>query len=211
MKNPLLTSLTTLALFGSSANALVLSSNLEALPPYESLTGSCCRNPWSKSHFSSCQNYYCYRLNKIDANSYEIELQDGSIWHFNPKQAMEASRWGVQDRLIIEENNYVFSSQDYPYRVTNVSRGRYLEAVLKFGPFETSQYRRTIDGIDHSHGQVFLSDGSTWSVEKGQGKIFDQWKVGHTIIVGINNTWWTDYSTLLINVDKASYAHAKEF
>jgi hypothetical protein len=56
---------------------------------------------------------------------------------------------------------------------------------------------------------VSLEDNSSWKVADDDGFILEEWEANDTIIIGSNDSWFSAYDTILINVNMNNYVRAK--
>jgi hypothetical protein len=137
-----------------------------------------------------------------------MELMDGSIWAINPNDAYKTMDWYTTDLVVITLNHKWFSS--YDFRITNQTTGSSVQADLYLGPFDPaygSPYTHWILGVDYYYNEVYLEDGSVWSMSGFDRSIVDNWIAGDTVIIGVNDGWLAGSNpNILINVNMLNFA-----
>ncbi len=128
-----------------------------------------------------------------------VELENGSIWRVDDRDAALVRNWIRTDELLIAPNYTWWST--YPFRLVNVGTKSSVQVKLKMGPFEQSKHNRWITSIDYAAQELWLDDGSRWSMSGLDSAISKKWLVDDNIIIGTNDDWLS-YSmpNILINV-----------
>ncbi|MCX6989461.1 MAG: hypothetical protein NTX49_00090, partial [Chlamydiae bacterium] len=72
-------------------------------------------------------------------------------------------------------------------------------------------YTHWIIGMDYTSGHVYLENGSTWTISTNDLFIFNDWAINDTIILGSNDSWFSSYDSLLINVNMNNYVRARKY
>lgn len=127
-----------------------------------------------------------------------LELEDNSRWVISPADSYKVLNWLMTDLLVITVNHDWFT--DYFYRITNQVTGVSVRANLNLflNPFYHSIYNHRIVAIDDLLQQIWLEDGSLWSIEGSDYSY--RWQLNDTIIIGVNDGWRSSTRpNLLIN------------
>lgn len=135
------------------------------------------------------------------------ELEDGSNWKLAPNYSV--FNWKVGDPMVITPNHSWLS--DYNYYVVNKFTGSYVAADLIVGPIAFGPYTHWVIGIDYTSGHVYLENGTTWTISSSDGFIFRDWAINDTVIVGANDSWFSSYDSILINVNMNNYVRARTY
>ena len=151
----------------------------------------------------------CHTLMSIAMGSDSIEFEDGSHWQIASSDAFKLNGWFPGDQLVVTPNSFWFSS--YDYYITNKRTGNYVKAELFIGPLQFGAYSHWIVGIDYYSGHVFLENGTTWCVAFRDNYLFRDWAINDHIILGINDSWMSNYDNILINVNVDSFIRAKQY
>lgn len=162
-------------------------------------------------------NYHPYRLvaNK-DPQGWNIELDDGSIWRaVDSSSASEMKYWKTNDPVVI-----------HPTAFPNWAGGRFFflneklntTAIVELsqGPILNRSTNAQITYIDYTSGYLEIQDGigrsSYFHIDYADSLIFQSWRPGQSIIVGSNEDcyagWLSNYSLILINVEKNEFVKA---
>ena len=113
------------------------------------------------------------------------------------------------DPIAITPNHSFLS--EYNYYVVNKATGSYVAADLILGPIAFGSYTHWIIGMDYTSGHVYLENGSTWTISSNDLFIFNDWAINDTIILGSNDSWFSCYDNLLINVNMNNYVRARKY
>ncbi len=156
------------------------------------------------------QPIHSHWLSSISMQGDSLELEDGSHWKIPSYQAQTVYSWQRGDLLTITPNHSFFSS--YYYYINNACTGTSVPANLYIGPLAfTPPYTRWVVALDPIHCQVYLQDGSSWNIALSDASLLNQWAPNDTIIIGENDSWFSSYDTILINVNMNHYIRAKQF
>jgi len=136
-----------------------------------------------------------------------VEIEDGSHWKLAPNYSVFS--WKVGDPIVVTPNHSCFS--EYNYYVVNKFTGSYVAADLIVGPVAFGPYTHWIIGMDYASGHVFLENGTTWTVSINDTFIFNDWAVNDTVIIGSNDSWFSSYDSILINVNMNNFARSKQY
>lgn len=135
-----------------------------------------------------------------------LEIEDGSLWAICSSHLYKTTNWITTDKLIITQNTIWFSS--YDHCVVNLTTGDTIHVNLAEGPFRNGAHTRWIIGIDYINRNLVLDDGSVWYVSSMDSSIMYNWAIDDTIIIGVNDGWYSSKNHILINVRKINYACA---
>lgn len=133
-----------------------------------------------------------------------ITLEDGSVWQVKNSDRMKTLDWLYGDSLIILPNHAWFSS--YHYVILNQNTGGKVKVNLFLGPIYNGIYTHWIVGIDYCNCELRLEDGSVWKMSSSDSRTVNKWLLNDTVIVGINDSWFSSKPNILINVNMINYA-----
>lgn len=150
-------------------------------------------------------HWVCSFCNYGDA----LDLEDGSIWVFNPFEAYHTRYWLPNDPVILTQNREWFSS--YQFRIRNLNDGTSVAVNLSAGPIIGGEYTRQITNVDHYHGLVVLSDGSHWTVSWRDRSAFAEWILGDYIMIGVNSGWDSSCPIILINSNMNDFIRVRPY
>lgn len=128
-----------------------------------------------------------------------VTLDDGSGWQVKDKDRIKTLDWLAGDSIIILPNHAWFSS--YYYVLHNQNTGNGVQVNLTMGPIYNGIYTHWIVAIDYYNKELCLEDGSVWSISGGDEGTMKKWLVNDTIIIGINDSWFSNKPNILINVN----------
>jgi hypothetical protein len=148
-------------------------------------------------------------INTISAYGDTIEIEDGSWWKISSSDSYTALSWRPGDQVSITPNSGWFSS--YTYCLTNRNTGSYVKANLNVGPVAYGANSHWINSIDYLTGHVFLENGTCWCISNNDSYIFREWAPNDCIIIGLNDSWFTSYDHILINVNMNTFLRAKQY
>lgn len=135
-----------------------------------------------------------------------IELEDGSVWAVRPCDAYKTLNWILGDTVFILPNDW-FSI--YSYRIVNQQTGAVVDVNLSQGPIYNCVYTHWIVGIDYWNEEIWLEDGSRWTITAFDYSTFKKWALNDTVIIGINDDYMsTTRPNILINVNMLNYCRA---
>jgi hypothetical protein len=145
----------------------------------------------------------------VNPNERYVQLGDESRWKIPEEDLYVLRRWAPGQFVVITPDSGWFS--DYNYHLTNQSRGEYVRANLLRGPTHTSGFSHHISGMDQNNKKksIMLDKKTCWSISEEHFHVIKGWEVGDAIIVGVNNAWFTNYDTILINVETNTFAKAR--
>lgn len=160
------------------------------------------------SHEAPKSKYYHWVNEIIDFGNF-IELEDGSRWTVAPTSVYKAVHWGAYDHMVITPNHHWLPS--CAYCITNPATGSYVEADLYLHPIPFGPYTHWVVALDKYAGHVFLEDGSSWKVSYDDRSLFEKWEINNFIIIGENNSWFSSYEHILINVNAKHHIRVNLF
>jgi hypothetical protein len=155
------------------------------------------------------QPVHSHWLASVSIYGDSVELEDGSFWKIPSYKSHIVYSWKAGDLLTITPNNCFCSY--YNYYINNKYTNTYVPANLYIGPIAFGSYTHWIIGIDHINGHIFLENGSAWCISSSDAYIFSDWAINDTIIIGANDSWFSSYDSLLINVNMNNYARARQY
>jgi hypothetical protein len=133
----------------------------------------------------------------------EVTLEDGSVWKIKYDHRYKTLDWLAGDNILVLPNHAWFSS--YYYRLVNQNTGADVETNLFLGPIYNGVYTHWIVAIDYFNNEICLEDGSTWKIAGGDYGRLKKWLVNDTIIIGINDSWFSSKPNILINVNMLNF------
>lgn len=161
--------------------------------------------------YNNLHTHWLYSFSDMRDN---IELEDGSQWSISPNDQHKLYRWRPGDCLVITRNNPWYKKPNHLFFINNETTKEHVRANLVVGPFAFGEYTYWVEGIDRYNGHIFLVNGqgtrTSWCVGDADLLFFDDWAVNDTIVIGVNDTWFTSHPSLLINVNMASMVMAKQ-
>jgi hypothetical protein len=136
-----------------------------------------------------------------------VELEDGSLWSISSSDSYKTLNWLTTDIVIVTPNHEWFSI--YNYCLVNQNTGVTVRANLSkyLDPYFHTSYNYRIIAIDDILQQVWLSDGSVWSIVFGDYST--RWQLNDTVIIGINDGWLSSSRpNILINANILHHVRA---
>lgn len=140
-------------------------------------------------------DYHHVSLYAYGAHSCVLETEDGALWRITSDPSVILDWYQSNDVLIYPSPWWVSS----PFELYNRQTRTSVYANLEMGPFYNESNTRWVVDLNWNTGEVWLSDGSYWLVSNMSR--FQDWGFNHTVMIGTNNEWLTDYPYLLINVN----------
>lgn len=130
-----------------------------------------------------------------------ITLEDYSNWVIYSGDRWKTWTWFASDAIVILPNDALFPL--YDYKMVNQNTGDSIEVDLVVGPLVGLDYY--IVAID-TFGYLYLNDGSYWRISAFDSAIMSNWKVGESVIIGVNNGFLNLANpNILINVNRDVY------
>ncbi len=151
----------------------------------------------------------CHWLMSIADTGRSFEIEDGSHWEVSPADAYILRSWRREDSLVITPNYSWLSS--YDYYITNKSSNSYVKANLYVGPTAFGAYSHWIVAIDYLGGHVHLENQMIWCVNPQDSYLLKDWAVNDHIIFGLNDSWFTPFNHILINVNMDNHIRVKQY
>lgn len=158
-------------------------------------------NPRNTSHNSSNHIFQ-----GVTAYFDQVKLEDESYWMVRPEDRWMLREWIPGDIIAITQADHhwwQFRTDKYIYALYNERTRHLIDVEISAAPTLDSFYRRWIENIYKGHGNAYLvlNDKSVWPLSESERMIWQKWQEGHTIIIGINNSWWNWQSpNILINI-----------
>ena len=87
----------------------------------------------------------------------------------------------------------------------------FARTFILFNPIAFGPYTHWIIGMDFRSGHVYLENGTTWTISSNDLFIFNEWAINDTIILGSNDSWFSNYDSLLINVNMNNFVRARNY
>ncbi len=147
----------------------------------------------------------------IFPNERMVQLEDESRWKISESDMRDLMfSWREGDFLVVKRNRRWFS--DYSYSMENQASRTSVQANLISGPLHNSPYTHHITGMDQNTPgrKIFHLDGKTsWSIASDDFGIADAWQVGDTIIFLSNDSWFTAYDMLMLDVETNTVGKAR--
>lgn len=135
-----------------------------------------------------------------------VTLEDGSEWIVKYSNRYKTLDWLATDSIIVLPNHAWFSS--HYFRLVNQMTGADIEVNLYKGPIYNGVYSHWIIAIDYYNCEIMLEDGTLWKVSSGEWSTMKKWLVNDTVILGINDSWFSSKPNILINVNMLNYVTA---
>lgn len=158
-----------------------------------------------KGYYTSHEGAF-HRPISITLGGDMITLEDGSVWKVRAKDKYKTLDWLAGDSIVIIPNHSWFSS--YYYVLLNQNTGEEVRVNLVLGPIYNGIYTHWVVAIDYYNQEVCLEDGSIWKISGSDYSTMKKWLVTDTIIIGINDSWFSNKPNILINVNTLTYAAA---
>lgn len=139
-----------------------------------------------------------------------ITLEDGTVWKVRNSDLWKLLNWKSNDFLFITQNNSWFSS--FQYQIINHVSHESIEVYLYEGPVINGEHTNYIFAMDLDVGEIVFDNNACWKLCEADYSIYQKWGVNDPIIIGINTGWRSEYTHILINVNKPEYCvRAKPF
>ncbi|MEM1283559.1 MAG: hypothetical protein AAGG81_08405 [Chlamydiota bacterium] len=159
----------------------------------------------SKGYYTSHEGAF-HRPISITLGGDMVTLEDGSVWKVRAKDKCKTFNWLAGDSIIILPNHSWFST--YYYVLHNQNTGEDVQVNLVLGPIYNGIYTHWVVAIDYYNQEVCLEDGSIWKISGSDYSTMKKWLVNDTIIIGINDSWFSSKPNILINVNTLTYSAA---
>lgn len=170
--------------------------------------------PFSALKPTLCNYSYGFPVNGhwligVGDDNRSIEMEDGSHWEISPSDKRKLNSWKREDLLTISPVYSWFNS--YDYEIVNKSAGSKVTAKLLVGPLAFGHYSHWIVDIDFTGGHVALENHMVWCVDPKDDMVLRSWGLNDHIILGINQSWFSHYDHILINVNMNEHVRAKRY
>jgi hypothetical protein len=159
------------------------------------------------SHNASIPQHWIQAINLTENI---IVTEDGSHW--KTPNSLISYFWRVQDYVTIQPNSHSkYAYRQYMYQLKNKYSGLLARAELIVGPELSNPHTLWIIGFHPSSQKVHLSNHTSWIVSQADAAIFRDWQANDTIIIGTNNSWFSSYDAILINVEMNNFVRATTY
>ncbi len=148
-------------------------------------------------------------LTKVASNWHSFEIEDGSRWEIPYSDQHILYSWNRDDILVITPNSSWFSA--YDYYITNSTKNTYVKANLLDGPIAFGPYSHWVVDIDYLGGHIYLENQMVWCIDPKDAYFLEDWSINDHIIIGSNDSYFSKYNSILINVDMDDYLRAKQY
>lgn len=143
-----------------------------------------------------------------------IQIEDQSKWTVRPEDRWKLRHWLPEHTVIITQNpKWCWNcGRFYPYKMVNCYDSTEIQVEMQRGPNYDHPKSRWIVGINQKKGLVMLNGekSSKWEVESYDVNTLKDWEINDTIIVGVNKSWFTQSTNILINVECGQFVRASE-
>lgn len=137
----------------------------------------------------------------------QVELEDGSIWTVSSGDSYKTLNWYTNDLIVITPNHEWFSS--YMFRMHNQNTNVSVKCNLLFGPIYNGLFTHWIIAINYYTQEIWLEDGSIWTVTGYDSSTFSKWLANDTVVIGVNDGFLSSSKpNILINVNTLTYVRA---
>lgn len=186
-----------------SDSMLLASASIRAQMPESDVENSVKKEPFGSKLYTTHPGVF-YKPNTVSVFGDTVEFHDGSIWSIAFDDRPFVFNWFTSDDVVIMPNDDWYSL--YTYRLHNQQTGLSVRSNIYLGPVFRGFYSYWIIAIDYYNDQVCLQDGSIWSMSPLDDGITRNWKIGDTVILGVNNNSFSSIRpNILINVNMNNY------
>jgi len=155
-----------------------------------------------KTYYTSHEGAF-HRPIAVTYTGDRVTLEDGTVWQVRIKDRSKTLDWLIGDSLIILPNHSWFSS--YHYVLLNQNTGKEVKVNMLLGPIYNGVHTHWVVAIDYYNKEVCLEDGSVWRISSS---ILNKWLVNDTVVIGVNDAWFSSNPNILINVNMLNYVTA---
>jgi hypothetical protein len=159
-----------------------------------------------QGHYLSVTTHW---VNTIAVDGDSIEMEDGSWWKISSGDSYKVLGWRVNDPLVITPYNTWLSSTSYT--ITNKNTGSRVKAKLSVGPITYGPNSHWVTSFEPFSGYVCLENNSCWTISSSDLNLLREWALNDTIIIGVNDQWFSSYDFILINVNMNHFVRAKRY
>jgi|GEM_PF-6295640 len=202
------------ACFGISLNA----SSLKLAEPLDMNQ----KNEWKFETFSEIKaqpinyvyyppGYHSLLSRAINAESFKTE--DDSTWYVAPSSQATVAWWVTGDPIVLYPRGWTWCWDNYKFYFFNTRTQTSAEVYLFDGPLNRGYYTKEIVSIDLTYGTIRLTDDTYWEVENAfvLTTSHKEWYGGQAIIVGLNNSKYSVFDRILLNVERGIYVPARQY
>ncbi|MEC7839135.1 MAG: hypothetical protein VX777_03740 [Chlamydiota bacterium] len=158
-----------------------------------------------KTYYTSHEGAF-HRPIAVTSTGDRVTLEDGTVWQVRIKDRTKTLDWLIGDSIIILPNHSWFSS--YHYVLLNQNTGKEVKVNMLLGPIYNGVHTHWVVAIDYYNKEVCLEDGSVWRISGSDGSTLKKWLINDTVIIGINDSWFSSKPNILINVNMLNYVAA---
>lgn len=139
----------------------------------------------------------------------KIQLHDGTMFKsLSSDSAKVFEEWDYHEHITFSSNPYPGGGSEF--YVVNIDRGEFIHANLFSEPHDKLEHTQKVIHIDPFDGQIVLMTNKMkkqdWQVEAKDLSILNDWEAGDRVIVGMNNHWFSRFSSecefIMVNCDK---------
>ena len=189
------------------SSLLILGSALQAdeTDPLEQLTNKTELFGPFRSNYEMADHEFEY----ISQTTHCVCLDDDTQWKAENLNTVKRWREGNQIWIMADRGwkEAVDANVTYLYRLANKDKNSSVAVNPFLGPKMSKSKQLICFDPERLYGS--LTDGSEWMITREDADLFQEWRTGHTVIIGIYDRWFTSYDYILINVDLNHYIRAK--
>lgn len=160
----------------------------------------------AKGVYYTCHPGAIHRPIAVTALGDVVTLHDGSEWLVKYSDRYKTLDWLASDTAHITKNSAWFSS--YYYCLTNHMTGAQIEVNMLKGPIYNGVHTHWIIAIDYFNCELVLEDGSHWKIASSDYVTHKKWLINDTVIIGVEDSWWSSKPNILINVNMLNHVSA---
>jgi len=127
-----------------------------------------------------------HKILNITAEGKWAELEDGSIWEVHPLQQEQLLTWHMDDHVIIKPRATCCSL--FQYVIHHMAKSETVEVNIVRAPITIHPETFVIQSIDKENKLLSMRDQTIWHFAHVGWRSWS-WKVGDTIVIGVNNYW----------------------
>jgi len=146
-----------------------------------------------------------------------VGLDDGAFWQIEGIQSQQTVQtWLINDSLIIYPM-YCTCKSNARFFIYNERTHTSAYAELKVAPLYGTAAHNCIQSFNYTYGELCTVNGlgqaTNWLIDSNDWHKLQTWKHNQTIIIGYNEggfaRWLSNYSHILINVEKNDFIYAQ--